>query len=88
VSARPDLAAPRLLGGRAAPLFAAALVALVPPAASACPICFGDPTSPSVHAARLGVMVLLAIIVSVLTGIALVARSWARRAAALERQAR
>jgi uncharacterized membrane protein YozB (DUF420 family) len=46
----------------------------------ACPICFGDPNSAQVHGARVGVLFLLAVIVTVLTAIALVARSWAIRA--------
>ena len=50
----------------------------------ACPVCFGDPASPQGHAIRLAIGFLLAVIVSVLTAIALIARTWARRAALLE----
>ena len=50
----------------------------------ACPVCFGDPASPQGHAVRLAIGFLLAVIVSVLAAIGLVARSWARRAHALE----
>jgi len=46
----------------------------------ACPICFGDPNSAQVHGARVGVLFLLAVTVTVLTAIALVARSWIVRA--------
>jgi len=50
----------------------------------ACPVCFGDPASPQGHAIRLAIGFLLAVILSVLTTIALIARTWARKAAALE----
>ncbi len=50
----------------------------------ACPICFGDSKSPMVHGAKVGVAFLLVVIVGVLVAIALTARSWARRARALE----
>lgn len=49
----------------------------------ACPMCFGDPDSAQVHSAKVGVLVLLGFIVPLLVAIALVARSWARRARAL-----
>jgi hypothetical protein len=61
---------------------AAALPALA--ALLACPVCFGDPASPQGHALRLAIGFLLVVILSVLTAIALVARSWARRARELE----
>ena len=49
----------------------------------ACPMCFGAADSEQVHAAKIGVLVLLACIVPLLVGIAFIARSWAKRARAL-----
>jgi len=63
---------------------ALASVWAAPFALLACPVCFGDPASPQGHALRIAIGFLLAVIVSLLTAIALVARSWARRAQALE----
>ena len=51
----------------------------------ACPMCFGAIDSTEVRAAKAGVLVLLGFIVPLLVAIALVARSWARRARALDR---
>lgn len=53
----------------------------------ACPMCFGDVNSVEVHAAKVGVLVLLGFIVPLLMAIAFVARSWAKRARALDRAA-
>ena len=53
----------------------------------ACPMCFGGADSEQVHAAKAGVLVLLGFIVPLLVAIAFIARSWARRARALEREA-
>lgn len=50
----------------------------------ACAYCFGDPGSDQVKAAKIGVLVLLAVIVPVLGVIGFVARTWAKRARALE----
>jgi hypothetical protein len=50
----------------------------------ACPMCFGAADSEQVHAAKIGVLVLLGFIVPLLAAIALIARSWARRAKALD----
>lgn len=50
----------------------------------ACPYCFGAENSEQVHAAKVGVLVLLAVIVPLLVAIALIARSWAKRARALD----
>jgi len=50
----------------------------------ACASCFGDPGSDQVKAAKIGVLVLLAVVVPVLGAIGFVARTWARRARALE----
>ena len=49
----------------------------------ACPMCFGAADSGQVQAAKIGVLVMLACIVPLLVAIALIARSWARRARAL-----
>ena len=54
----------------------------------ACPICFGASDSEQVHAAKVGVAVLLGFIVPLLVAIAFVARSWARRARELEKAER
>ena len=48
----------------------------------ACPMCFGAADSDQVRAAKVGVLVLLGFIVPLLVAIALIARSWARRARA------
>jgi uncharacterized membrane protein YozB (DUF420 family) len=45
----------------------------------ACPICFGDPNSQQAHGARVAVLFMLALVIAVLTAIALVARSWVVR---------
>jgi hypothetical protein len=50
----------------------------------ACPFCFGAADSQQVQAAKIGVLVLLAFIVPILGAIAFVARTWARRARALD----
>jgi|tagenome__1003787_1003787.scaffolds.fasta_scaffold14754668_2 hypothetical protein len=50
----------------------------------ACPMCFGAADSEQVHAAKLGVLVMLGFIVPLLVAIALIARSWAKRARALD----
>ena len=50
----------------------------------ACPACVGDPNSKQVQGAQAGVIFLLVVVVGLLVGIALIARSWARRARALE----
>lgn len=51
-----------------------------------CPMCFGDPNSKQVQGAQAGVLVLLAIVVPLLVGIAAIARSWVKRARALDAQ--
>jgi hypothetical protein len=53
----------------------------------ACPMCFGANDSEQVRAAKIGVLVLLAVIVPVLGAIAFVARTWAKRARALAAKA-
>jgi hypothetical protein len=47
-------------------------------------MCFGAENSEQVHAAKMGVLVLLAVIVPLLVAIALIARTWAKRARALD----
>ena len=59
----------------------AGLIAL---ATLACPVCWGEAGSPMVDGAKAGVAFLLVIIVGVLVAIALIARSWARRARELD----
>ena len=50
----------------------------------ACASCFGAADSDQVKAAKVGVLVLLAVIVPVLGAIGFIARTWAKRARALE----
>ena len=50
----------------------------------ACPVCFGAADSEQVQAAKVGVLVMLGFIVPLLVAIAFIARSWARRARALD----
>ena len=52
-----------------------------------CPYCFGAADSEQVHAAKIGVLVLLGFIVPLLAGIAFTARSWAKRARELAEKA-
>jgi hypothetical protein len=54
------------------------LALLMPRAAAACPICFGAAHGPMLDAARLGVLVMLAITVGVLAALALFFRRIAR----------
>ena len=51
--------------------------------AQACSVCFGDPTSLLTKGAIMGVLVLLAIVVTILGLIIAVARSWIKRAKTL-----
>jgi hypothetical protein len=50
----------------------------------ACPVCFGAADSEQVQAAKMGVLVMLGFIVPLLVAIACIARSWAKRARALD----
>ena len=50
----------------------------------ACPMCFGAADSDQVYAARIGVLVMLGFIVPLLVAIGLIARTWAKRARALD----
>ena len=47
-------------------------------------MCFGAVDSTEVHAAKIGVLVLLGCIVPLLVAVAVVARSWVKRARALD----
>jgi hypothetical protein len=53
----------------------------------ACPMCFGAEGSEQVRAAKIGVLVMLGFIVPILAAIGFVARTWARRARALDEAA-
>jgi hypothetical protein len=53
----------------------------------ACPMCFGAAGSDQVEAAKLGILVLLGCIVPILIAIGFIARTWAKRARALDRTA-
>jgi hypothetical protein len=64
----------------------ALVISLVAPRAlMACPMCFGAADSGQVQAAKIGILVLLGCIVSVLVAIAWTARTWSRRARELAR---
>ncbi|HEX4382026.1 MAG TPA: hypothetical protein VH083_03730 [Myxococcales bacterium] len=52
----------------------------------ACPMCFGAADSNQVQAAKIGVLVMLGFIVPLLVAIGFIARSWAKRARALDQQ--
>jgi hypothetical protein len=52
----------------------------------ACPMCFGAADSGQVQAAKIGVLVLMGCIVPILIAIGFIARTWAKRARALEAQ--
>ena len=52
----------------------------------ACSVCGGDSGADQVRAARLGVIALICVVVPLLVAIAWTARTWARRARALEHQ--
>ena len=51
-----------------------------------CPMCFGDPNSQQVQGAQAGVLVMLGVVVPLLGGIGFIARSWVKRARALDAQ--
>ncbi len=51
----------------------------------ACSVCYGDPNSAMSEGARAGVLVLLGVVGTVLTGLASLLVFWMRRAAKLER---
>jgi heme/copper-type cytochrome/quinol oxidase subunit 2 len=63
-----------------------AVFAALPTAASACSVCFGDPASPMVKGAKMGVIFLAVTIYAVLFTMAGVVFYWIRRARALERE--
>ena len=64
-------------------VLAAGVALLLADAASACSVCFGDPNSSMSQGARVGVLVLLGVVVTVLAGLASLIVFWARRAAKL-----
>jgi hypothetical protein len=62
------------------------ITVFAPAALLACPMCFGAADSGQVHAAKVGILVLLACIVPILAAIGFIARSWAKRAREIARQ--
>ena len=52
----------------------------------ACPMCFGAAGSDQVYAAKIGILVLLGCIVPILAAIGFIARTWAKRARALDQK--
>ena len=60
------------------------LLAVLPPHAAACSVCFGDPTSPAAKGLAMGVIALLGVVLVVLGGLAAFFIYLARRAAATE----
>ena len=54
----------------------------------ACASCFGAADSDQVKAAKVGVLVMLAVTVPVLGAIGFIARTWAKRARALDEAAK
>ena len=58
---------------------------LVCPPAQACSVCFGDPNSPLVKGAAMGVLVLAGVIGFVLTGVAGTSLFWLHRSRRLAR---
>lgn len=54
--------------------------------ALACAVCFGSPDSSLTQGAKAGILILLGVIATVLTGIVAVALFWIRRAQMLEAQ--
>jgi heme/copper-type cytochrome/quinol oxidase subunit 2 len=65
-------------------LLLAVLGALAPVPASACAVCMGDPADPITQSIGLGILFLLAVILSVLGGIAGFFAYIVRRAASME----
>ena len=65
---------------------ALAIALLVPVAANACPVCYGDPNSPLVKGANNGVWVLLGIIAFVQIGFVALFWSFWKRAQQLRRK--
>lgn len=54
--------------------------------ALACAVCFGPPDSSLTQGAKAGILILLGVVATVLTGIVAVALFWMRRARMLEAQ--
>jgi len=61
------------------PALVAAALLLAPRLAGACTVCFGDPGAPATKGLNAAVLFLVAVIVAVLAGVALFARSMLRR---------
>ena len=73
----------RRLGGLSLVILACLAALLSAQPALACSVCFGDPNSPMTHGVQAGVLVLLAVVGVVLTGLASLLLFWMRRAAKL-----
>lgn len=72
---------------RLSPVFPACLFTLLTSrSALACAVCFGSPDSSLTQGARAGILILMGVIATVLTGIVAVALFWVRRARMLEAQ--
>ena len=68
--------------------FVFAVVALLPRAVLACPVCFGNSDSPLASATNLGIMVMLGIVAAVLSGFAAFIVHLNRRARAIAEDGR
>ena len=73
------------LGSLSLAVPACLLTCLIAQPALACSVCAGDPNSTMVQGVQAGVLVLLAVIGVVLSGVAALLLFWARRAANLKR---
>jgi len=71
------------LGSVSLPILTCLAALLSAQPALACSVCFGDPNSPMTHGVQAGVLVLLAVVGVVLTGLASLLLFWMRRAAKL-----
>lgn len=67
-------------------ILSALVIAVAPPSASACAVCFGDPESPLARGAIVGMTVLLAVTALVLGAVAFVGGYWIIRARRLPAQ--
>ncbi len=73
------------LGSLPLAILACLLTCLIAQPALACSVCAGDPNSTMVQGVQAGVLVLLAVVGVVLSGVAALLLFWARRAANLKR---
>jgi len=73
------------LGSLSLAILACLLTCLIAQPALACSVCAGDPNSTMVQGVQAGVLVLLAVVGVVLSGVAALLLFWARRAANLKR---